>query len=247
MPTPMCHSETLEFDSCHVTYTALLFDLIFTSGHVFCWLGSRNIPAFPEDGPLRAETCSSVTVWTEWCYRILVGFFTVWIEWCYHLLVEFFTVWTEWCYHLLVEFFTVWTEWCYHILVGFFKVWTEWCYHILVGFFTVWTEWCYHILVGFFKVWTEWCYHILVGFFTVWTEWCYHILVGFFMFKTSLLYVSSASPSPVRRSPTLSSLSTPQSHLMLITPFNVKPSTTNRTPAGPVRSPSQICIQLEQH
>jgi len=36
----------------HVTYNTPLFILIFTSGHVYCWAGSRNVSVFPEDGPL---------------------------------------------------------------------------------------------------------------------------------------------------------------------------------------------------
>ena len=43
-------------------YDALLFNLIFASGHAFCWPCSRNVSALHEDGPLRAETCRNVTV-----------------------------------------------------------------------------------------------------------------------------------------------------------------------------------------
>jgi len=60
----------------HVRYTRLLFNLIFTSGHAFCWLCSQNVSLLPEDGPLKAETCRSVTVWIVVLQYIsaLVGF-----------------------------------------------------------------------------------------------------------------------------------------------------------------------------
>jgi hypothetical protein len=59
----------LKGDNCHVTntYNTLLFNLILTSGHVFCWPCSRNVSVLPEDGPLRAETCRTVTVWIKLC------------------------------------------------------------------------------------------------------------------------------------------------------------------------------------
>jgi len=50
-------------DNCHVIYSTLLFNLIFTSGHAFCSPCSHNVSALPEVGPLRAETCRNVTVW----------------------------------------------------------------------------------------------------------------------------------------------------------------------------------------
>jgi len=56
---------------CYVTVITmkhmLLFKLIFPLGHVFCWPGSRNVSVLPEDGPLRAETCSSISMWIKWC------------------------------------------------------------------------------------------------------------------------------------------------------------------------------------
>jgi hypothetical protein len=59
-------------DNCHVIYRALLFDMIFTTAHTFCRPCSQNVPVLPADGPLGAETCSSVTVWIQWCWCVLV-------------------------------------------------------------------------------------------------------------------------------------------------------------------------------
>jgi len=35
----------------YITDNTFLFNLIFTSGHVFCWPSSQNISVLPEDGP----------------------------------------------------------------------------------------------------------------------------------------------------------------------------------------------------
>jgi len=40
--------------------------------HTFCWPCSRNVSVCPEDGPLKVETCSSITVWMKWYLHILV-------------------------------------------------------------------------------------------------------------------------------------------------------------------------------
>jgi hypothetical protein len=54
----------------------LLFNLIFTSGHEFCRPYSLNVSVLPEDGPLRAATCSCA--WWEYSgvniYGASVGF-----------------------------------------------------------------------------------------------------------------------------------------------------------------------------
>jgi len=58
-------------DNCHVTYGALLFNMIFTAGHAFCWPCSQNVPVLPADGPSGAETCSIVKVWMQWCWTCI--------------------------------------------------------------------------------------------------------------------------------------------------------------------------------
>ena len=47
--------------NCHVTHKMLLFHLILTSGHVFCWPGQWNASVLREDGPLRVETCRRIS------------------------------------------------------------------------------------------------------------------------------------------------------------------------------------------
>jgi hypothetical protein len=56
---------------CYVTIITLkhmlLFNLIFPLGHVFCWPESWNISVLSKDGPLGAETCTSISMWIKWC------------------------------------------------------------------------------------------------------------------------------------------------------------------------------------
>ena len=48
------------------THKTLLFHLIFTSGHVFCWPRPRNISVFPENGPVSVNTYNNVPVSIHW-------------------------------------------------------------------------------------------------------------------------------------------------------------------------------------
>jgi hypothetical protein len=49
-------------DDLSVPYNTLLFNLLFTSGHVFCVPCSRNVSLLREGGHLRAEKYRGVTV-----------------------------------------------------------------------------------------------------------------------------------------------------------------------------------------
>jgi hypothetical protein len=57
--------HSCKFDSCHITNHTPLFNLIWISGHVFCWPCSWNVSVLFEDGPLLFETCRSVTAWIQ--------------------------------------------------------------------------------------------------------------------------------------------------------------------------------------
>jgi len=56
-PLQACNGTTF---TCYVTENTLVFNLMFTTGHVICWPCSRNVSVLPEDGHLSAETRISV-------------------------------------------------------------------------------------------------------------------------------------------------------------------------------------------
>jgi len=60
----------LKGNNYHVIYNTLIFNLILTSGHVFCWSCSQNVSALPEDDHLRAGTCRSVTAWIKTFFKL---------------------------------------------------------------------------------------------------------------------------------------------------------------------------------